>query len=220
MNTNEKTPTLATRRNMNTAFEKFGTSTLAEFNAKVRCYDPTNSELCNVSVSPADYFALGLDEPLTSSDGCEPLQLVTVERTYTIRDALTGRAIGDGDDSTVEDRLEVQQLEREQDEPLRDLLDLIDGHDDEYPAGAADALRAVLRDAKRNLAHEPIIIYEAELGGWDARCSCGWRSAGTFPSEEKAGAEADKHVQAHGDDAEAVDVVMRDLEGHGNLESR
>lgn len=32
-------------------------------------------------------------------------------------------------------------------EALRDLLDLIDGHDDEYPAGAAAALREILRDA-------------------------------------------------------------------------
>lgn len=77
MPTTDTAVTLATRRNMDAV-------QAAQPTGNVRAYDPTTGELAHVSLSTGDYFALGMDEPLMSADGCEPLPVscsVSLTRT-------------------------------------------------------------------------------------------------------------------------------------------
>lgn len=87
--------TLATRRNV---------GILARLKRDARVYDPVKGELAKIDGSDL-YYDLGLDEPLTTSNGCEPLQLVTVETNTLLRDALTGEIIAG------EETIDVESIE-------------------------------------------------------------------------------------------------------------
>lgn len=121
MSTTTAEPTLATPRNMRAAAEKHG--------KRVRAFDPTSGSLAGISVDAGDYFQIGEDDPLMSSDGCEPLQLIVEHNTSVLRDALTGRAIADDDGDELTEfgvrldlRVKARQIAEVNDDLLLDTL--------------------------------------------------------------------------------------------------